>query len=275
MTVDVAAGLPVAAPRPPRVVGPVHWLGVRTMVEREIRRIRKEWLETLVAPVASTLLYFFVFALALGPDRATPEGEALLRFVVPGLMLTFVLTRAAETNLFSLVFDKLEGMMADILMAPLTAAELTAAYAMAGMIAGLVTGVPLVVIGFFLVDLPVAQPLLVVLYAAGGALMTALFGLLIGILSRRWDEATAYFGFILIPLAYLSGVFAPLAALPERVQLLVQLSPVFWVVDGFRAGFLGTSEASLPLGFAIVATVDAALWTTCWWLLRRGFRLKG
>src|SRR4051812_12105341 len=124
----------------PRPVGYVAWLGAWTLFLRELKRYLKEALETVLAPAFQALVYFVILVFALGPDRGTAEGSALLSHAVPGLVLMAVLFRAAETTAFSLLFDRMEGVISDVLMAPLGAAEMTAAYAFAGALSGLVTG---------------------------------------------------------------------------------------------------------------------------------------
>lgn len=244
------------------------------MFLRELRRFLKEWLETVVAPGFAAILYLAVFAFALGPDRSTAEGAAVLRFILPGLVLFAILERAAETTVFSLVFDKMEGIIADVLMAPLTATEMVVAYALAGAVSGLITGVPVVAVAVLAFDMPIGSPLLVAAFAIGGSLMLSLTGILIGLWSVKWDHATAFFAFLLIPLTFLSGLFAPVERLPEPLPEIIQLNPIFYVIDGFRAGVLGIHSASVGLSLAVVAGVNVLLWIACDRLVASGWKLK-
>lgn len=265
-----------AAPEPmgPRPIGRVHWLGWRTLVARELRRFAKEWLETIVASAFSTILYLAVFAFALGPDRSTPEGRAVLAFILPGLVLFAILQRAAETTVFSIVFDKLEGMITDILMAPLTPSEITAAYALAGAAAGLLTGVPVVLVAALFFDLRVADPALFALFAATGALMLSLTGILVGVWAQKWDHVAAFFSFFLIPVTFLSGLFAPIGDLPRPLALLVQANPIFYVIDGFRAASIGVGSVPVWLSAAVVVATCVVLWAACDRVLASGWRMK-
>src|SRR3954469_3412808 len=124
----------------PRPVGYVAWLCAWSLFLMELKRYFKEALETVLAPAFQALVYFVVLVFALGPVRGTAEGDALLSYAVPGLVLMAVLFRASETTAFSLLLDRMEGIISDVLMAPLGAAEMTAAYALAGAISGLVAG---------------------------------------------------------------------------------------------------------------------------------------
>ncbi len=270
----MAGTLPVAPPRALRTFGACNWVGVRTLVRRELWRVMKEWLENVVAPAFSSILYLAVFTFALGPDRASPEGQAILRFILPGLVLFAIVERAAETTVITLVYDKLEGSISDVLMPPLTASELVAAYALAGAAAGLVTGTPVLAVAILVFDMPVASPALVLVFAAGGSLMLSLTGILVGLWSQKWDHTAAFFSFLLIPLTFLSGLFAPVELLPSPLSEIVQLNPIFYVIDGFRAGALGINSAPVGLSLAVVATTIVALWALSDRLVARGWRLK-
>jgi ABC-2 type transport system permease protein len=165
----------------PRPVGRVAWLGAWTLFLRELKRYLKEALETVLAPAFQALVYFVILVFALGPERGTAEGSALLSHAVPGLVLMAILFRSSETTAFSLLFDRMEGIISDVLMAPLGAAEMTAAYALAGALSGLVTGG--VVLAGAMLAWPMwpAQPWALLAFAALSALMMSLTGVLIGL----------------------------------------------------------------------------------------------
>ncbi|EWY38442.1 multidrug ABC transporter permease [Skermanella stibiiresistens SB22] len=260
-------------PPRPREIGRVHWMGAWTLFRRELKRYLKEALETVLAPAFQTLVYFVILVFALGPERGTPEGDALLSFALPGLVLMAVLFRAAETTAFSLLFDRMEGIIADILMAPLGAAEMTAAYALAGAISGLVTGTVVLAGAMLVWPMPVASPLTLIVFAALGALMMSLIGVLIGLGCEKWDHMAAAFVFILTPLTFLSGVFSPAEALPGSVAWIIQINPIFHAVDGFRQGFI--AGAPFPVAsFAMVGGTAAVLWLLCGFLIHRGYKLR-
>ena len=268
------AARPAGAACPPREIGAVHWLGFAALFGREMWRYLKWWVETVVGSAFSTLLYLLVFALALGPDRQTPEGAAAVAYVLPGLVLFSILTRAGETPVYSIVLDKLEGMIADVLTPPLSPAEITAAYALSGMASGLITGAPVIVFAILVLDMPVLAPLAAAGFAVAGALVLALTGMLVGLWAEKWDHVSAFFGFFFIPLTFLSGLFAPIDRLPEPVQWLVLANPVHYVIDGFRGATLGVHAVPLWLnGLMAVATV-LVLWAVTARLIARGWKIK-
>lgn len=270
----LATPLVAAAPRPVRDVRPVHWRGALTLFNREVMRVLKEWPETVIAPSFSSLVYLAVFVLALGPERGTPEAEAVIAFVLPGLVVLSLLLRAAETPMFTLVFDKLEGTIADVLMPPLSPGEITAAYALASTAAALITMAPLLAVAVALFDLPVTSLPLLVGFAVGGALMLSLAGVILGLWADKWDHLQAAFTFLLLPVIFLSGVFAPVDALPGPVETVARANPIYYAIDGFRAGASGGHATDPALSAAIVGATVLALWAVAWRLVARGYKIR-
>ena len=264
----------VLGPRLPRPFGAVHWRGALTLARRELWRFLKEWPETVIAPAFSTVLYIVVFVLALGPDRDHPDGAGVVAFILPGLVMFAVLLRSVETTAFSLSFDRIEGILPDVLMPPLAPSELTFAYAAAGAVSGLITGLPCLLAVWVIFDLPTAQPVLALGFAGLGALMMAMVGIIVGLWAHKWDRVEAAFAFMLVPLLFLSGTFVPAEALPTPLDWIAQANPMFYVIDGFRGAMLGQSTAPAPLGLAVAAATCAVLAGVTGRLIGRGWRLK-
>ena len=154
------------------------------------------------------------------------------------------------------------------------AVYLVAAYALAGAVSGLITGAPVVAVAVLAFDMPMGSPLLVASVAVGGSLMLSLTGIVIGLWSAKWDHAAAFFAFLLIPLTFLSGLFAPVELLPAPLDQIVRLNPIFYVIDGFRAGVLGIHSAPVGLSLAVVGITIVLLWIACDRLVARGWKLK-
>lgn len=274
MTAPALARRPVAAPRALRRYGAVNWLGAATLVRREIGRNFKLWPISLIGPVLSMMLYMLIFALALGPERGTARGEAVLDFIAPGLVLFVTMQRAAEAGTFSLMLDKLEGMIGDILVSPLNAAEMTTAYMLSGGMAGLATGTAVMTGMLLFGGLPVTAPLLALPVALLAAAVMALFGVLAGLWARKWDHVAVVFSFIIVPLGFLSGLFAPVSEVPEPFATLIRLNPMYYAIDAFRGALTGVHVVSVPASLAILAGTVATLWALCFLLIRRGYNLK-
>lgn len=258
----------------PRRFGRVNWIGAWSLYRREVWRVVKDYRDSLLGPAVSSLLLLAVFHLALGGIAGAPAaalgGVPALQFLGPGLIVFAACHRAFETASASILFDKLEGMIQDTLMAPLTAAERAVGYALSAATCGLLAGAVVAVAVLAFVELPLIRPLQGLYFVAAGALMHALAGILVGMWAKRWEHFAAALSFAVIPLAYLSGTFYPVAALPEAARALVGLNPVFYVIDGFRGGFTGTTEGSLQAGVAIVVGLNLILLAVVHRMFARG-----
>lgn len=264
----------VPAPRLEPRFGRVHWRGILGVMRRDFGRVVKEWPQTVLAPVFSTLVYIAVFALALGPDRETGAGAGVLTFALPGLVVLALMQRSAETTAFSLVFDKMEGSIADVLMPPLSSVELTLGYVLAGTAAGLMTGTIALGAVLAIFAMVPADPLTVLVFALMAAVMLTLVGILIGVSAVKWDHVAAWFVFAVVPTTMLAGVFAPVSALPAPLDTVMRANPVFYVIDGFRAGVLGRGEAPVWLSLTVAAATNLALWVAASRLIARSAKLR-
>lgn len=263
----------VGPPRP-RAFGRVNWIGLGAMIWRDLARVVKSYRDTVLGAAVSGILFLAVFSVALGGPATRMGGEPLLHFLAPGLIALAFCQQAFETSAASLVFDKLEGIVADLLMAPLTAFERTLGYALSAGGGGLLCAAAVLAAFLAFTDMPVAHPWAILYFACAGAGLHALLGALAGLWARRWDHYSAAQSFLVVPLGFLSGAFYSLETLPEVGRRLVQLNPVFYVVDGFRYGFTGRAEGSLAVGALVLLALDAALLVLLHRLLAGGWRLK-
>ncbi|MFV3127555.1 ABC transporter permease [Niveispirillum sp. KHB5.9] len=254
-----------------RQVPSFHWVAFLALCRRELRRMMKMAVAFIVAPALMAIIYFFCFLFGLGPERGTPTGDAVLSYLVPGLIMLSVLLRAAESGGFYLLYSKIEGHIIDELMAPVGAREAVPAYLLAGVTAGLISGLAVWIASLFFWPLPVAHPLTAIGFVLAAALFMALCGFLCGMASTKWDHISAYFTFLFTPLSFLSGLFAPVDAMPATFAAIVKLNPLYHAMEGFRHGMLGGAAQSpalsaLFLGIGIMALLALAvrLYSTGW-----------
>jgi len=260
--------------RPFKPVRAPNLIGFSTLLGREVRRYLKEAPETVLAHAFTTLVYLAIFVLALGPDRSTVEGRAVIAFLLPGLVMFNALYRACETTAFSMTFQKIERTIGDVISAPLGPAEIAGAFALAGMLSGLLTGGVVIAAVMIVWPIPLANPLLALLFAAGGTLMLALFGLIVGQWAEKWDHLAGAFVFVLMPFAFLSGVFAPIDALPRPLAIAMGWNPMHHAIDGFRGALLGGGAYPPAVSGLVIAATCVALWIVAHRLMARGWRLK-
>ena len=273
MSAPAMAGLRAAAVPRPRRFGQVNWIGLWTLYRRDVWRVIKDYRDSVLGVAVTALLYLVAFRLAGGAVEL-PGGISFAQFLVPGLAMTGICQQAFSTGAVSLIFDKMEGMIADPLMAPLTPAERAIAYAAATTTGGLLSGLAILAAMTPLVPLPVTYPGAVLFFAVAGSLLHGLLGLLAGVVSVKWDHFAAWLGFVVIPISFLSGAFYPIANLPGIGRTIVAWNPVFYAIDGFRYGFTGRSEGAPLLGALVLLAIDAALFVAIYRLFASGYKLK-
>jgi ABC-2 type transport system permease protein len=266
---DPAASLPR-----PRSFGAVNWRGVWSLYRREQLRFFRYAAESLGGPAASSLLFLAVFSLALGGSSEMAPGVSLAVFVAPGIAMFSLTHSAFESAAVPILYDKMEGMIGDILGAPLTPMETLAGYALAAASSGVVTGAVVMVLMSVFVDLAVHSLAAILGFALGGALLFALVGTVVGLWADRWDNYSAAETFLILPLGLLSGAFFPLDRLPGEVRWAFVSNPVFHAVDGFRYGFTGHADGVVMLGAAVLLVLILALTLLAWRLFAIGYKIK-
>ena len=249
-------------------------LGLYTLYMREVRRFLKVYTQTIIGPVVTSLLFMAVFALALGPVVRTVGGVPFMEFLAPGLIMMAMVQNAFANTSSSMLIAKVQGNIVDTLMPPLTAHELTLGTAMGGMTRGLFVGIAVWLVVMVIVPLGVHNVGLIVFHAVGASLMLSLLGVIGGIWSDKFDHIAALTNFVITPLSFLSGTFYSIKRLPEAAQWVAHFNPFFYMIDGFRYGFIGQADTSIWIGMAVVATVDAVLWWVCWRMFATGYKLK-
>ncbi len=261
-------------PPVPRSYGAVNWLGAWTLFMKEVRRFLKVYFQTVLAPVVTTLLFLAVFALALGRVAADIKGVPFVEFLAPGLIMMAMVQNAFANTSSSIIIAKVQGNIVDMLMPPLTGAEQTVAVAGGGVARGLTVGLAVGLAMALFVPMHVHNAGLIVYHAAMGSLMLSLLGMVGGIWADKFDHMAAVTNFIVTPLSFLSGTFYSIDRLPEGFHAFALANPFFYMIDGFRAGFIGHADGSIVVGAAVVAVADLLLLAVTWRMLATGYKLK-
>ena len=257
-----------------RRFGLVNWVGLWTLYLREVRRFWKVVFQTVGAPVVTTLLFLAIFSLALGGLRPDIGGTPFTSYLAPGLVIMAMLQNAFANTSSSLLIGKVQGNVVDILMPPLSAGELTTAIALGGLTRGLVVGVFTFLGMTFFVDFTLSNIWAVLYFAVSGSLLMSFMGMLVGIWAEKFDHMQAITNFIITPLTFLSGTFYSVDQLPEPAQVFSSFNPFFYMIDGFRYGFIGQPEGNLVVGVLILAALNIILWVSCYIMFDRGYRIK-
>ena len=262
------------APKPPRRYGAINWLGLWTLIAREVRRFVKVFTQTIAAPVVTTMLLLGVFALALGGSVRQVAGVPFAEFLAPGLIIMAMVQNAFANTSSSLVIAKVQGNIVDSLMPPLSATELTLGFALGGVARGVAVGLTVGICLMPLVTIHVHAPLFILFHGIAGSLLLSCLGVAGGIWSQKFDHIAAVTNFVVTPLAFLSGTFYTIDRLPEPWHMLALWNPFFYMIDGFRYGFLGHHDGNLWLGVAIMTAANAALLWLCHRMFKTGYKLR-
>jgi len=255
-------------------LGQKNWLGLKTLYLREVRRFSKVYIQTILAPVATTLVFLAIFTLAIGRLRGDVAGVPFVEFLAPGLIMMAIIQNAFANASSSIMGAKMQGNIIDTLMPPLTANELILAYAMGGVTRGLVVGTSVTIAMSIFVDMMPNNIFLILFHAVAASLMLSLLGVIGGIWADRNDQMAIINSFIIAPLSLLSGTFYSIDRLPETLQIVALFNPFFYAIDGLRAGFIGHSDGSLVLGVVVITVIDIALWACCLRMFQTGYKLK-
>ena len=257
-----------------RRFGRVNWLGLRTLVEREVRRFLNVWTQTVAAPVATSILFMTVFTVAFGARRGEVQGLPFEQFLAPGILMMVVIQNAFANTSSSIMISKIQGNIVDTLMPPLSAGEILTGYITGGVVRGLVCATAVMLVIFPWAGIWPVAPLWMLWFALAGSVMLALLGLMGGILAEKFDQMSAITNFIITPLSFLSGTFYSITVLPPAFQAVSQANPFFYLIDGFRYGAVGVADASPWIGFAVTLFLNAVLGWIAWRWLASGYRLK-
>jgi ABC-2 type transport system permease protein len=261
-----------------RRFGAVNWLGLKTLYFKEVERFSKVFTQTLLAPLVTSLLFLLVFSVAFGGAGRGIEGVPFLVFLAPGLIMMAITQNAFANTTSSIMIAKVQGCIVDVLMPPLSAAELTLGYAGGGITRGILVGVTVggamaIVMAFF-EPLPIHSPLAILYFAFGAATMMSLFGIIVAIWAEKFDFLAAVTNFVVMPLVFLSGTFYSVERLPSIFYVISHVNPFFYLIDGLRYGFIGRADGSVLAGVIVIAGINIALAVVCHQFFARGYKLK-
>ncbi len=252
----------------------VNWLGLYTLYVKEVKRFTNVFLQTITAPMITTLLFVIVFSVAI--DRgAGIQGIPYITFLIPGLMIMSVLQNAFANVSSALMSAKVTGSIVDLLYAPLGPIEIFIAYSLSGITRGFFVFMASYMLLLFvgIASLPINFIWSSVFLILGGFALSSM-GMMAGIWAQKFDQLSVITNFVIHPFAFLSGTFYSIERLPDYLKTLVYFNPFFYIIDGFRYGFLGKSDISPYLSLIILIGFNFILGYSAWYILKSGYRLK-
>ncbi len=266
-------------PPQPRDYAGVNWTGFFTLYLKEVRRFWKVGTQTVMAPVITALLYMMVFVVAVKGARPPVGSIPFAQFVGPGLIMMQILNNAFANSSSSLLQAKMMGLTPDFMTPPLSAEEQVAAFmlgaATRGILVGFVTFVAVAVLAAIAhTPMTFAHPWAIFYFSIGASFCLGLLGVFAGLWSEKFDHLAAMTNFIIMPMTFLSGTFYRVDNLPEPFRSASHYNPFFYLIDGFRYGFIGHAESNLTVGVTVTAVLTLGLLAATWGLFKTGYRLK-
>jgi ABC-2 type transport system permease protein len=257
------------------VIRQVNWGGLKTLYIKEVRRFFKVQLQTIWAPAVTTLLFLVIFTVALGGSGRQVMGVPFAEFIAPGLIVMGMLQNAFANSSFSLLVGKIQGTIVDYLMPPLSTAELlTALVGGAVTRAVLVGGAVWIAMAAWGVDVWPRHPLAMIWFGLMGSVFLALMGVMTSIWAEKFDHAAAVSNFVVAPLALLSGTFYSVEALSPTFRAISHANPFFYIISGFRYGFLERADSDVTLGAVLLLAINIGMAIAAYSLLRSGWKTK-
>jgi ABC-2 type transport system permease protein len=252
----------------------VNWGGAFTLFRKELWRFLKVSIQTILTPVVTVLLYLLVFSSVLSGRLEVYKGVDYVKFLIPGLVVMAMLQNAFANSSSSLFQSKMNRNIVFMLLAPLSNLEIYTSYVMACVVRGLLVGAGVWITSFFFEIIWIHNIALVLVFGFLGCGILGALGLLGAVCSEKWDHIAAFQNFVILPLSFLSGVFFSIHTLPPFWEKVSYYNPFFYMVDGFRYGFLGVSDTN-PMDSLIITTLFFILISvTGLFILRSGYKLR-
>ncbi len=248
--------------------------GFRSLLAKEVLRFWKVSFQTVAAPVLTGVLYLLVFGHVLEDRVEVFPGVGYTAFLIPGLVMMAVLQNSFANSSSSLIQSKITGNLVFVLLPPISVREFFLAYVLASVVRGLVVGGGVLAVTIWFAPLSIKAPLWILAFAAAGAALLAVLGLIAGIVSDKFDQLAAFQNFVIMPATFLSGVFYSVHGLPPFWQTVSHFNPFFYAIDGFRYGFFALSDAAPWLSLAIVLAALAVASGVALAMLSRGYKIR-
>ena len=254
--------------------GYVNWIGFWTLYKKEVLRFLIVAVQTLISPIVTSLLFLFVLSLAIGNDRGEVLGVPFITFLAPGLIAMQVIQQGFSHSSSSIMIGKIQGNILDILYAPLSAAEITLATNLAACTRSILIALFSIFVFSFLIDIKIYNFSYIIIYTLLGSFILSSIGIVIGLWADKFDHMASATNFIIVPLSFLSGTFYSVKKLPEVLKEISELNPFFYIIDGFRYGFLGTSDGSIKFGLFYLIILSFFSWFASYILFKKGYKIK-
>jgi len=252
----------------------LNLVAVKTIIRKEMSRVLRIWVQTIVPPAITMTLYFIIFGNLIGRRIGVMDGFDYMQFIAPGLIMMSVITNSYGNVVSSFFGAKFGKHVEEMLVAPMSYATIIIGHVAGGVLRGLLVGALVTVIALFFTKLKVAHPFITISIVLLSSIVFSLAGFINAVFAKKFDDISIVPTFVLTPLTYLGGVFYSISMLPEFWQNVSRLNPILYMVNAFRYGILGTSDIGIGQAYVILLVFVVLLFSGCMYLMRRGIGIR-
>jgi len=257
-----------------RRFGIINWVGAINLYLKEVNRFFVVWAQTLLSPLISSLLFLSVLSLALGNDRGDVLGYSFISFLAPGLIVMSLIGQSFSHSVSSFMIGKMQGNIVDMLYAPLSALEVSFAIILAAVTRSLVIAIISIAVFSIIIDINFYSIFYIFVFGFLSSFILGSLGFITGLWAEKFDHTATITNFVITPLSFLSGVFYSIDKLPVFFKNISLVNPFFYMIDGFRFGFLGTSDGSIEFGLIYLTVISVGIWFVAFYLFKKGYKIK-
>ena len=257
-----------------RRFGLINWIGFYSLYKKETLRFLIVSGQTILGPMLTGILFLIVISIALGEVRGEVLGLPFIEFLAPGLISMQVIQQSFSHSSSSILGGKMMGNIIDLIGSPLSAGEVTLAIIFASVTrAFIICFVSIVCFNLF-VNITVLNYYYFIIYLLFSSFFMGSLGFIAGLWAERYDNMATVTNFVIVPLSFLSGTFYSIESLPEFLQAVSKVNPFFYMIDGFRYSFIGTSDGSISIGLVYLTSLSFVSWLVCYLLYKKGYKIK-
>ena len=249
-------------------------VALQTIVRKEIVRVLRIWIQTVVPPAITMTLYFIIFGNLIGRRIGTMDGYDYMQFIAPGLIMMSVITNSYGNVVSSFFGAKYGRHIEEMLISPMSNATIIIGHVAGGVLRGVLVGLLVTIIALFFTKLEVRHPFITISIVLLSSTVFALAGFINAVFARKFDDISIIPTFVLTPLTYLGGVFYSISLLPDFWQKVSLANPILYMVNAFRYGILGTSDIGIAKAYGILVVFVVVLFVACQQLMRRGVGIR-
>ncbi len=257
-----------------RRFGLINWVGAWTLYKKEVLRFLIVWAQTLFSPLISSLLFLMVLSLAIGGGRGEVLGVSFITFLAPGLIAMQVIQQSFSHSSSSFMIGKIQGNIVDLLYAPLSATEVTISVALAAVTRSFMIAIVSIITFYLIIDIQIKYFFTLIFFTFISSFILGNIGIIAGLWAEKFDHMATVTNFVIVPLSFLSGTFYSIEKLPKFLQIISEVNPFFYMIDGFRYCFIGNADGSIKIGIIYLTILGFLSWLATYILFKKGYKIR-